>query len=441
MGQLKLFPIRLIGAGTADVESFATYLWRLAEAHQVTLGRLVRSVLAGSAFEEVISSSTVSDKTIRDPINYYIRPVESTTRAVTAFAEATGQWNLRAGTFLALSAALDRCMNTFTKYPRWCPDCLAEFDQADGEPYLKLVWQVAPISSCPTHGKPLQAQCPHCRRHQDSYGFRPRCSICVRCGGSLSVASDQSAASSYAQVDGTDICELIERMGADPKYDFPAGGVRRVASELFDRAWERADDLRLWKLIPRDECLTIIDGSAPITLGTARRFAYRVGIRLCDLLEGQLAETTGVLDPTWTADLPPAMRPRRKAMRHDRIKLLKALETAIRTSARERPPTLRNVADSVGVSTGCLRYHFPYEAESVIRRDKEWKGEERHRKKVEARAAVLAELANSTSESTYSRKGLLREIRKRTGLPKTVVRHEIAVAMDEACNPTRSRKR
>jgi AcrR family transcriptional regulator len=135
------------------------------------------------------------------------------------------------------------------------------------------------------------------------------------------------------------------------------------------------------------------------------------------------------------------MRPRRKALRHDRIKLLEALEAAMKTSARERPPTLKSVADSVGVSTGCLRYHFPSEAESVIRRNKEWKGEERHRKKVEARAAVLAELANLASESNYSRKGLLRHIRRRTGLPKTLVRHEIAVALDEARNPMRSRKR
>jgi len=166
-----------------------------------------------------------------------------------------------------------------------------------------------------------------------------------------------------------------------------------------------------------------------------------VGIRLCDLLEGQLAETTGVLDPSWTADLPPAMRPRRKAMRHDRIKLLKALETAIKTSPWERPSSLKNVADSAGVSTGCLRYHFPSESESILQRHKEWKGEQSHRKKVEARIAVVAELANSRSESNYSRKGLLRLLRKRTDLPKNLLRHEIAVAMDEFRNLPRSRKR
>ena len=43
------------------------------------------------------------------------------------------------------------------QFRRWCPDCLAE------HPYHRAAWDVAAVSHCVTHRRPLETKCPGCR--------------------------------------------------------------------------------------------------------------------------------------------------------------------------------------------------------------------------------------------------------------------------------------
>jgi hypothetical protein len=221
------------------------------------------------------------------------------------------------------------------------------------------------------------------------------------------------------------LLELMDRIGCEPGLTFPDGGVRRVVQALFDDAWDR-DDLRtLSRVMNRDECLAITHRITPVTLMRARRVAFRLGVKLVDLLEGSIQETAGVLDPAWTERLPKLMRPKRRSPRHGRKRLAAGLKRILQDTARP-PPPLTRVAKELRVSTGCLRYHFPIPAKEVLRRYRDWRRSASDRKRLEARSAVLAYVAHNDGLRPTSNKGILRQLRKETGLPKDALRREIA---------------
>jgi hypothetical protein len=155
--------------------------------------------------------------------------------------------------------------------------------------------------------------------------------------------------------------------------------------------------------------------------------AFRLGVQLIDLLGGSSRETAGVLDPAWTERLPRMMRPKRRSARHDRKRLAAGLKKILKEDPQP-PPPLSRVAKDLGVSTGCLRYHFPIPAKEVLRRHRDWRRSLTERKKLEARSAVLSYIAHNDGIRPTSNKGMLRELRRETKLPKDTLRHEIARA-------------
>lgn len=417
----RLFPVRLLGAGTPEVESLSSYASRLAATHETTIGRVLRLAFGFRGRRREFPATLPSYVLDPGPISYLVRPSAAVAAIVDRLSDATGQTNLRSGTFLCLKEALNRSMGAFSPRVRWCPDCMAEFDGAGTEAYYKLVWQLAHVKVCPIHRVPLEHRCPACGRGQHGYGARQACSRCARCGEALERGGGIRLPSPSWIGEASELARLVERCSAEPDLVFPSGGVQRVVSELFDRAWTADGDLHLWKLVPRDECLMIIDGSRPVTLHTAQRLAFRLGINLTDLLEGVLRETTGVLNPAWTAELPRSMKTTQRGRRHDRARLLKCIDEAL-TAPQIRPAALADVARAAGVSKQCLQYHFPAQCAELVHRHNAWRRREARRKDLEAQAAVLSALGrNALRLRRSSRKAILRRLRAETKLPKNIL--------------------
>jgi hypothetical protein len=422
-----LFPVALQGAGTGDVEGLSSYLCRLSAAHQVPIGVLLRNCFEwhSNRFGVELGLPYLA----RNPgsIAQYVRPNELTRTVLMALLDASGQSNLRSATFQCLGV-LDRCMKTFHRSMRWCPLCFKESEDSGLEPYFKLYWSLSAFSRCNTHGQEFQDRCPHCHALQDGFGLRLSCARCGSCGKSLAVVTSDIKPSSSWEIEAPDLHELIDQIGMEPALEFPNEGVKGVLSELVDRAWEVDQAQRLWSLIPRDECLAFVFGQTPVTLTNARRIAFRLGVQLLDLLRGTVAETPAVLDPSWTARLPKALRPVKRAPRHDRKRLCKALSAALAIPKGEQPKALKHVARAEGVTPGCLRHHFPVQSAEVLRRFAAWKASETERKQMEARAAALAYFSRRAGLEPITNKGALRVLRRKTGLPKDVLRNEIAQA-------------
>jgi hypothetical protein len=425
-----LFPVLLQGTGTTEVESLSSYLCRVAAAHDVSIGVLLRNCydwyFKTTGVERALPYLT------RNPGNLaqYVRPNELTRSLLEALSAASAQPDLRSGTFMCLDGALQRCMKTFHRSMRWCPSCLAEAEKTGTEPYLKLYWSLAAFTRCTLHGTKLEHLCPHCGVRQDGFGERKSWGRCSKCDGSLAVSSESAPPPGSWQVEGGDLLELLDRIGCEPTLQFPRDGIRQLLQAQLDKAWNDDQAERLWKVIPRDEYLALSLGQTPITLTTARRVAYRLGAPLLDLLEGSLHQTSAVLDSSWCAQLPQSMRPKRRVARHDRKRLLAGITKALGFCDAKAPKSLVDVARSLNVTTGCLRYHFPTQSKAILDRHAIWRRSEQERKEFEARCAAVSYVAKHDGSRPLTHKGALRKLRKRTGLPKDLLRKEIAAALE-----------
>jgi hypothetical protein len=165
------------GVGTPDVESLTSYFCRLAYSHSMTARNLAAWVLrrVGRPVPDDFKWSQRSFSSMS----------EETEEWAAWLAELTGVGHLDRLTLVPWRH-LVAGTSISPKSDHWCPACLTEDRNADKEPYLRLAWDLAPVTVCVRHKVALTSSCPHCRRTN----VRSRASIvvpgyCTSCGGFL----------------------------------------------------------------------------------------------------------------------------------------------------------------------------------------------------------------------------------------------------------------
>lgn len=426
-----LFPLAPIGIGSDRVESFSSFLIRLAALHAMSLGRLIHLVC-----ERVFPGEPLRAKrALACRLGTYVRPNSTTGDLVTAVAQGLGvpAVELRKTTFLALMPALARPQSAFSPVPKWCPACLAD-SEADGTPaHFKLLWQLTDVDGCDIHRIALVDRCPWCESPQSGVGLRDSCAQCAACGRALSHAPNCKSAASW-KCGTRDLQELVDTIGRGEPEEFPPRGVARVVRYLFDNAWASNEEHRLWRLIPRDECLRYADETEPVTLLTARRIAFRLGMPLVSLLGGQAHQSNGCLVFEPAAEMPQGLR-RRKRKRIPRRQLLRERLRRL-MAADQEPVPLYKAARAVGSSVGAIRYHFPSHARQISNAHAAWRRKKGEETSIAVRQAVLEALTHVSLVDAGSRKALLRYLRATTALPKFALRAEIGRVFD-ALVPTK----
>jgi hypothetical protein len=222
----------------------------------------------------------------------------------------------------------------------------------------------------------------------------------------------------------------MTQIASDSNLIFPAGGVKRALEKILDKAWRDDTAIDLWKLVPRDELLAITCDVTPVTLAKVRRLSFRLGVRVTDLLSGSVEQTSAVLDPSWTTALPKPIRPKKRLPRHDLKRLRAGLDKALQACRGPTPPCLTLVARDLGVTDGCIRHHFPIHAQEILRRYNTWREREAGRKLERAKQVVAKYIGDAADPFAITAKGALRDLRKRTALPKDLLRRQIALALD-----------
>lgn len=432
MNRAFLFPLSPISLGSDRVESFTSFLIRLAAQHAMSLGRLIHLVCARAFPEDPLRAK----RALACHIGTFVRPNHTTADLVAATANGLGvpEGDIRRTTFLALMPALARPQSAFSPIPKWCPQCLADA-QADGTPpHFKLLWQLTDVDGCDIHRIALADRCPWCRSPQSGVGLRDSCAQCAACGRTLNGRGASRPAASW-KCGTRDLQELVDAIGRGEPEEFPPRGVANVVNHLFERVWASNEEYRLWRLLPRDECLRFADGIEPVTLLTARRIASRLGMPLVMLLCGQAQESNGCLVFESSTEIPPALR-RRKRKRLPRRQLLRERLQRLKASG-VAPVSLSMAARAVGSSVGAIRYHFPSHARQIADAHAAWRCRKAAETAAAVRQAVLDALTRVSLADANSRKALLRQIRATTKLPKFAVRAEIARVFDALANPTR----
>jgi hypothetical protein len=150
-----LDPLMPRGLGTPLVESLASYVTRLAEAHVVSVWRLILHVLRPPPASRIPRSS------IR-----YAYPVNGLGKVSEPFLRAFEIATQRADLQLPTLSVLDGCISqpgTFRTTEAWCPCCLEQWRAAELPLYSPLLWTLQAVTMCPIHKCPLADRCPHCQ--------------------------------------------------------------------------------------------------------------------------------------------------------------------------------------------------------------------------------------------------------------------------------------
>lgn len=419
-----LFHLQLRGLGTTEVEALGSYIHRLASCHGASVNRLLSHAYEWYRYENPSFRKNVPELHSRGPLAIYVRPNNATEEMVQVLSSAADAPELRSGTFLAVTSALHRSTGVFSQHLRWCPSCMAEFIKANDDGYFKLAWHLTTISHCHIHGTKLLDRCYHCGSYQDGYGIKHRCTHCQKCNKPLSEPIECSARTGSWEVQGSDLLDLIDEIAKDPELIYPTESVRRLIISLFDKAWADDSQDKLWKLIPRDECLSIESGHLPITITVARRIAFRLGMKLNDLLWGDLQHSSHILDPSWTSEYPDDIQPRMRRSISGKDKIFQKVNEVLNNS-QNLTPSLSKVAKDLRVSVGYLRHHFPVMANSIVQNHKIWVAEHQLELRKKARAAALVFFTAEEGVGIKSREQVYRKLRGVSGLSKHQLKDEI----------------
>lgn len=399
------------------MEALGSYIIRLGIAHSVSVDTLMERVYLAYLKDNPHLDPSELRRAPNIKPSLLVRPNRTTLYTVNMLVHATGETNLRSGTFLAFMEAIKRSPRTFVDNMRWCPVCMLEFMNQGETGYFKLLWHLDDVTYCPMHRARLQSRCYRCNATQNSMARRRNCTTCLYCGEPLGRWTSVQGPKDRWRNQGADLIELVETIGRNPGLSFSASAVASVLQHPSNS--EIAESIR------KDED-RYVDYQGHVTFTRARRVAYRLGVRLSDLLAGDIEAMNRPLEPSWSQTLPDDMQPKPRRSQHDRKTILKRLSRVLSARGPKNTPSLEAFAVRQEVSVGYLHYQFPSLAKALIERHREWREERQHRRRLEARKAALTFFVMDLEIDEFvSKKGALAAIRTDTGLSKNLLREEI----------------
>ncbi len=177
-----LYALGPIGIGTPYVESLTSYIARLALAHCVFPGILMRHIIV--PFVERHSTGEGRSTTL------YLRDGEATgafnanqqtaMNAVNALEGLTKVQGLRALTMVTWAEVFP-LFGLIRTTRAWCPRCLKEWQTAGQTVYEPLLWAVQAVKICPQHGCRLETHCSMCSKPSPWLAWRSRLGYCTHC--------------------------------------------------------------------------------------------------------------------------------------------------------------------------------------------------------------------------------------------------------------------
>lgn|GEM_PF-3761487 len=176
----ELIPVEPLGLGTAEVESLASYICRLAKCHSTSIPILTKHLTRwalnrGFEFDRVPRPITVCRP--------YFCTVDRIGRGYSEILSlATGFAEVARTSFLPLAPAISLGVDLQRK---WCPACYLEDQDNDNNIYDRLSWCLPQIERCSIHRLRLEVRCPNCSTRQDRYQVSGDIGLCYRCASSL----------------------------------------------------------------------------------------------------------------------------------------------------------------------------------------------------------------------------------------------------------------
>ncbi|HCS63575.1 MAG TPA: hypothetical protein DIW64_05480 [Cellvibrio sp.] len=421
----KLFPIPLLGQGTADIESLSSYVLRVAYEHGVSVGTLFSAVIEMSKAESRLEYH--SDVSGRAGIEILARVNKCSSQWRRLFTELTGQ-DLFCGALQFLSRSV-YCISTDIGGIRWCPECFSEMSRIDMPRYIKQIWHMKAVDYCPLHRTRLESVCPCCGSVQHSMRAETPLGWCMNC--------DFNLGERKGPLSLEDIQPSWECMSLDLVEIF-----EKTARDLEDMHCFRTSDIFIrdttstsedWVGDGRTSCLAIevlrtlrTPQRQPLKLISLRRLAYMMNMSLYEMLTSPLNVLNLPAQIIDVKTLPDQIKIRKKIARNHQSEYQRIM---LILESQASPPSLKQLARLAKLSVGYLEYRFPGLVRKVVDRHKAYQDQQYLKRRYRAQTAALKFFIDDRySAYSQSRKEAYRVLREETGLPKWLLKDAIQVA-------------
>lgn len=393
-----LFCLDPIGIGTAQCESLTSYLVRLAREHSLPVRRFVSRLL----FSQAIEARPQCDAKF---FSQYAATINGVGPYAQRFAQVlnhgTGRTDLEMLTLRPWRQLLPPNGSKLTSaWQRWCPECMAPGDESTfatpglAGSYLPLAWSIASVHACNRHGVPLVERCPHCARRQPAIPRVADFVHCDSCRRALALPAGSKTEPSAPDVSPPSPLAVAEELISLNAAIDPDAVHRRwtdaVSRRIADMGCDRATLCRGVGLNPRAM-------NAWMTRGTG--VSIDALIKVLGGLQMSVLDVFGSIDPAARQSSAAGERPHCKtAVRREHHSLeVRALAASLldQAAAADQPKMLREIAATLGTSTGFIRYWHPQKVANLrsrhleIQRTERLARLERHRRDVEAAVEQL----------------------------------------------------
>jgi hypothetical protein len=190
----RLYSLKPISTQNRNREGLISYICRLAEAHSVSPGILIKQEILPSFKERY----TIGSRQIYETVNH------GTETTVIPIPKPDYKPNINERGFLSFQyieglqplvlvedlhsltipfGAKQTRQNNHLANPlrRWCPKCFQASLDSRVEVYEPLIWLIDAVKICPVHGYPFQNRCPLCGKTQRSMTGKMQVGRCSQC--------------------------------------------------------------------------------------------------------------------------------------------------------------------------------------------------------------------------------------------------------------------
>lgn len=166
-----------IGIGTAEVESLAGYISRLAQEHYLSPVVLLKNSVSDlSELPKSLLQNSISS-VFAGSLNGF---GSNTKSIVNILEKATFRDDIYQTSLLAFKDKLSN-QKLLKKHLAWCPACYEEQKEQGKIVYDKLLWSIGKVKACHVHKIPLAESCPHCCKKLKVLSGKSRPGYCSKC--------------------------------------------------------------------------------------------------------------------------------------------------------------------------------------------------------------------------------------------------------------------
>jgi transcriptional regulator with XRE-family HTH domain len=366
----RLFHQEPFGIGTPEVESFTSYIGRIAAEHSVSPRKLLlEEVFAPIGKRSAYYSS--SQSFLGNLINGFSGLAKIT---VTAFEKLTLRHDIQYTTLLMWENILSLHQLLRTNMA-WCGACYEERLREKKPVYEKLMWAFEAVSSCPVHHEQLTTTCPHCDHKLPflATSYRPGyCSKCLRWLGTLANRGAKTLVKKSIPI--SDLAQelqtshlLGELLSCTTKFSLPPVNQTFIANLTKHVTQDASRSINLFSDIVGVWSGTIrrlLAGETRLRLPVLLQLCARLNIRPLDLLADQGTEKIiGTRYLILGQDVP----------LQKELTLWGEVEVRLRAALQESiPPSMEAISRRMGRHPPTVKGHFPELCEQIISRYREY---------------------------------------------------------------------